>query len=59
MIKNCEENCGIDAHVTKFVLPIATITNRDGSVIFVASSVIFVAQTYAIDFDVGRIIVIG
>ena len=59
MIKNCEENCGIDPHVTKFVLPIATSVNRDGSVIFVASSVIFVAQTYGIDLDVGRIFVLG
>ncbi|CAH1773342.1 unnamed protein product [Owenia fusiformis] len=50
---------GIDVRVSKFVLPLSINTNKDGSVIFICVSVLFVSQSIGITFTATQIIVLG
>lgn len=54
--KCLEERNGVDPKVTRFVLPVGATINMDGTALYEAVSVIFIAQLRGIDFTLGEII---
>ncbi|XP_019632550.1 PREDICTED: excitatory amino acid transporter 1-like [Branchiostoma belcheri] len=57
--KCLEDNNGIDPRVTRFVLPIGATINMDGTALYEAVAVIFIAQVNGTPLDVGGIIVVS
>jgi Na+/H+-dicarboxylate symporter len=54
-----EDKIGIDRRVTRFVLPIGATINMDGTALYEAVAVIFIAQVYGEwPLDFGKIIII-
>ena len=53
-----EEKAGIDARVSKFVLPVGATINMDGTALYEAVASIFIAQINDFDLDAGQIIII-
>lgn len=54
-----EENNGIDKRVTRFVLPVGATVNMDGTALYEAVAVIFIAQMNGVDLSLGEIITIS
>jgi Na+/H+-dicarboxylate symporter len=54
-----EENLGIDSRVTRFVLPIGSIVNMDGTALYEAVGTIFIAQMNDIDLDFIQVLIIS
>ncbi|XP_046373972.1 excitatory amino acid transporter-like isoform X2 [Haliotis rufescens] len=54
-----EENLNIDRRVTRFVLPIGSTINMDGTALYEAVAPIFIAQMNGIDLNFGKIITIS
>ncbi|ELU16274.1 hypothetical protein CAPTEDRAFT_199245, partial [Capitella teleta] len=59
LIKASEENWNINTKVSNFCLPIFTQVNRDGSVLFMAVCVTFIAQTYGVSISIAQYFLIG
>ncbi|XP_035699032.1 excitatory amino acid transporter 1-like [Branchiostoma floridae] len=57
--KCLEDNNGIDPRVTRFVLPIGATINMDGTALYEAVAVIFIAQVNGTPLSVGGIIVVS
>ncbi|CAH1243818.1 SLC1A3 [Branchiostoma lanceolatum] len=57
--KCLEDNNGIDPRVTRFVLPIGATINMDGTALYEAVAVIFIAQVNGTPLDIGGIIVVS
>lgn len=53
-----EENNGISERTAGFVLPLGATINMDGTALYEAVAVIFIAQTLGMDLTVGQTIVI-
>ncbi len=53
-----EENLGVDRRVTSFVLPIGATVNMDGTSLYQAIAVIFLAHMHGIDLTIGAQITI-
>lgn len=49
-----EENLGVDKKITSFVLPIGATVNMDGTCLYQAVAVVFLAQLHMIDLDLGQ-----
>ncbi|WP_179338605.1 dicarboxylate/amino acid:cation symporter [Winogradskyella ludwigii] len=49
-----EENLGVDKKVSSFVLPIGATVNMDGTSLYQAVAVIFLAQMHMIDLTIGQ-----
>ncbi|XP_068585584.1 excitatory amino acid transporter 3-like [Cebidichthys violaceus] len=58
-LKCCEERNQIDNRITRFMLPIMTTVNMDGTALYEAVAVLFVAQLTNIDLNIDQIISIG
>ncbi|KAL5106023.1 Excitatory amino acid transporter 2 [Taenia crassiceps] len=57
--KCLEENLGIDARVTRFVLPIGATVNMDGTALYEAVACIFIAQINEYTLSVGQLVTIS
>lgn len=49
-----EDNLGVDKKITSFVLPIGATVNMDGTVLYQAIVVVFLAQFHMIDLTIGQ-----
>ncbi len=49
-----EENLGVDKKISSFVLPIGATVNMDGTSLYQAVAVIFLAQLHMIDLTIGQ-----
>lgn len=49
-----EDNLGVDQKVTSFVLPIGATVNMDGTSLYQAVAVVFLAQLHMIDLTIGQ-----
>ncbi len=49
-----EENLGVDKKISSFVLPIGATVNMDGTSLYQAIAVIFLAQLHMIDLTIGQ-----
>ena len=49
-----EENLGVDKKITSFVLPIGATVNMDGTCLYQAVAVVFLAQLHMIDLTIGQ-----
>lgn len=49
-----EENLGVDKKITSFVLPIGATVNMDGTCLYQAVAVVFLAQLHMIDLTFGQ-----
>ena len=49
-----EENMGVSKSISSFVLPIGATVNMDGTSLYQAVAVIFLAQLHMIDLDLGQ-----
>ncbi|XP_022110231.1 excitatory amino acid transporter 2-like [Acanthaster planci] len=54
-----EENNKIDRRVTRFVVPIGATVNMDGTALYEAVAVIFIAQMNGIPLSVGQVITVS
>jgi Na+/H+-dicarboxylate symporter len=57
-LKTAEEDLKIDARVSKFVIPLGTTVNMDGTALYQVIAVFFLAQLFAIELSVISILVI-
>ena len=53
-----EENLGVDKKITSFVLPIGATVNMDGTCLYQAVAVVFLAQIHLIDLTLGQQLII-
>ncbi|MEH6406335.1 MAG: dicarboxylate/amino acid:cation symporter [Leeuwenhoekiella sp.] len=49
-----EDNLGVDKKITSFVLPIGATVNMDGTCLYQAVAVVFLAQLHMIDLNLGQ-----
>lgn len=49
-----EDNLGVDSKITSFVLPIGATVNMDGTSLYQAVAVVFLAQFHLIDLDLAQ-----
>jgi len=49
-----EDNLGVNKKITSFVLPIGATVNMDGTVLYQAIVVVFLAQLHMIDLTIGQ-----
>jgi len=49
-----EDNLGVDKKITSFVLPIGATVNMDGTCLYQAVAVVFLAQLHMIDLTIGQ-----
>nr|CDS31543.1 excitatory amino acid transporter 2 [Hymenolepis microstoma] len=57
--KCLEGNLGIDARVTRFVLPIGATVNMDGTALYEAVACIFIAQINNFNLSIGQLVTIS
>ncbi len=57
-LKTAEEDLKIDSRVSKFVIPLGTTVNMDGTALYQAIAVFFLAQLFAIELSMISILVI-
>ncbi len=57
-LKTAEEDLGIDARVSKFVIPLGTTVNMDGTALYQVIAVFFLAQLFAIELSMVSMLVI-
>ncbi|MFC7357150.1 dicarboxylate/amino acid:cation symporter [Jejudonia soesokkakensis] len=53
-----EENLGVDKKITSFVLPIGATVNMDGTCLYQAVAVVFLAQLHMIDLTITQQLII-
>ena len=57
-LKTAEDDLKIDARVSKFVIPLGTTVNMDGTALYQVIAVFFLAQLFAIELSMISILVI-
>ena len=57
-LKTAEEDLKLDTRVSKFVIPLGTTVNMDGTAMYQVIAVFFLAQLFAIELSVFSILVI-
>ena len=50
----CAKDCGIDERARRFVLPLGSTVNMDGTALYEAAAAMFIAQAYGIQLDIGQ-----
>ncbi|CAI4221303.1 unnamed protein product [Auanema sp. JU1783] len=55
----CLNDIGIDSRVTKFVLPVGSMINMDGTALYEAVASIFIAQMNGMDLSMGQIVTVS
>lgn len=58
-ITNAEQRAGISNRVTSFVLPLGSTINMDGTALYEAVAVIFIAQMYGMELTLAQQVVIS
>ncbi|MCA9563806.1 MAG: dicarboxylate/amino acid:cation symporter, partial [Myxococcales bacterium] len=58
-IQNAVERGGVPRPVAEFVLPLGATVNMDGTALYEAVAVLFIAQAYGIDMDLSTQIVVA
>ncbi|MDT8346411.1 MAG: dicarboxylate/amino acid:cation symporter [Flavobacteriaceae bacterium] len=53
-----ENNLGVDKRITGFVLPIGATVNMDGTSLYQAVAVVFLAQLHMIDLTIGQQLIV-
>ncbi|MDH3212685.1 MAG: dicarboxylate/amino acid:cation symporter [Myxococcales bacterium] len=54
----CAREAGIDRRAVRFVLPLGSTVNMDGTALYEAAAVMFIAQAYGIDMSFGQQMVV-
>jgi Na+/H+-dicarboxylate symporter len=49
----CARESGVDRRAVRFVLPLGSTVNMDGTALYEAAAVMFIAQAYGVDMDFG------
>ena len=57
-LKTAEEDLKIDKRVSKFVIPLGTTVNMDGTALYQAVAVMFIAQIYGIDLGLAEQLIV-
>jgi solute carrier family 1 (high affinity glutamate transporter) protein 2 len=57
-IQCLEEKAGVDSRVTRFMLPVGATINMDGTALYEAVAVVFIAQVEGINTDFATILII-
>lgn len=55
-IRVAEEELGIREPVSRFIIPIGVTVNMDGTALYQAVSVIFIAEVYGVHFDIPSLV---
>ncbi|CAJ0915043.1 unnamed protein product, partial [Mesorhabditis belari] len=55
----CLNEIGIDERITKFVLPLGSMVNMDGTALYEAVASIFIAQMNGLDMGIGHVITVS
>ena len=50
----CAKDCGIDERARRFVLPLGSTVNMDGTALYEAAAAMFIAQAYGIQLGIGQ-----
>ncbi len=54
----CAREAGVEERAVRFVLPLGATINMDGTALYEAAAVMFIAQAYGIDMSVGQQVVV-
>ena len=57
-IECVEENCGVSPKSAGFVLPLGATVNMDGTALYEAVAVIFIAQSMGVQLDMAALVII-
>lgn len=57
-LRCCEDQLKLDKRITRFMLPIGTNINMDGSALYEVVAVVFIAQLSNIQLDISQLITI-
>ena len=57
-MKCAEEELGVPASVSRFVLPLSASMNHNGTALFESVTVLFLAQAFGVDLDLGHQLVV-
>ncbi|CAJ0576412.1 unnamed protein product, partial [Mesorhabditis spiculigera] len=55
----CLDRLGVDPRVTKFVLPVGTNINMDGTALYEAVAAIFIAQINGLEMGLGEVVTVA
>jgi len=50
----CAEEGGVDSRAARFVIPLGSTINMDGTALYEAAAVMFIAQAYGLDMSLGQ-----
>jgi len=50
----CAKECGIDERARRFVLPLGSTVNMDGTALYEAAAAMFIAQAYGLDLGIAQ-----
>ena len=56
---SAEKRAGLDQRIGSFVLPLGATVNMDGTALYEAVAVLFIAQAYGIDLSLGQQVVVA
>lgn len=54
----CARENGVDERAVRFVLPVGSTVNMDGTALYEAAAVMFIAQAYGIDLSLGEQVIV-
>ncbi|CAJ0582217.1 unnamed protein product, partial [Mesorhabditis spiculigera] len=55
----CLNQIGVDPRITKFVLPVGSMVNMDGTALYEAVASIFIAQMNGLHMSIGNVIIVS
>ncbi|OQV20940.1 Excitatory amino acid transporter 1 [Hypsibius exemplaris] len=58
-IRCVEEKNGVDPRISRFVLPVGSTINMDGTALYEAVACLFIAQTQNVPMDFGKIVAVS
>ncbi len=57
-IRSAEQNAGLDTKTSRFVLPLGATINMDGTALYEAVAVVFIAEAYGIHLSGAQLVVV-